>query len=228
MKWEGELYVETYVGWDNIPEKMATKKKLRNEFGLKPCKNAKPCAQVRVQTPRGWRDFDLYHFDDCNKIRKRKINISNFDLNDDQTIADALYIINKSAKVSRDTKKESYSKRNFNVVNAAKTRQLKLYALKDEVIKKLIYENRITLEGYHRQQDAKLLVYRLANRTFHIPTNESCKELLCLGVINDLISVERKQIKGMNFSQAKKLLEKYVGDRLTQKIESINQMPIFS
>src|SRR5690625_3924790 len=124
-----------------------------------------------------------------------------------------------------ETKKENYSRRNINVVNASKTRRLKLYALKDEVIKKLLHENRITLEGYHKQMGINLLAYRLANRTFHIPTNKSCKSLQCLGVINDLISVERQQIKGMNFGQAVKLLEKYLGDKVTQKIESTYQIP---
>jgi len=92
----------------------------------------------------------------------------------------------------------------------------------------LIHEKRITLEGYHRQQDVNLLVYRLNNRTFHVPAIEHCKELQYLGEIDNLISAERQQVKGMNFNQAKKLLEKYVGDKVTHKIESINQKPILS
>jgi len=216
--------MKIYTGWENIPEKMSTKTRLRNEFRLKPLKDAKPRAKVKAQTPRGWREFDLYHFDDCIEIKRRKVNISNFDLKDNQTIADALYIINKSAKVSRDTKKENYSKGNFNNVNGAKTRQLKLYALKDQVIKKLSQENRLILEGYHKQEDVKLLFYRIANRTFHIPTNTSCDDLQFLGSINGLINAEREQITDMNFNQAKKLLEKYVGERAVREIESSSLM----
>ena len=61
----------------------------------------------------------------------------------DENIASALYTINKSAKVSRDTKNRSYYNRKFQCCGAAKTRMLNLYHLKDAVLKKLQEEDRV-------------------------------------------------------------------------------------
>ena len=69
----------------------------------------------------------------------------------DENIASALYTINKSAKVSRDTKNRSYYNRKFQCCGAAKTRMLNLYHLKDAVLKKLQEEERLEYLGVNRQ-----------------------------------------------------------------------------
>lgn len=70
----------------------------------------------------------------------------------DENIARALYIINKSAKVSRDTKSRRYRNGDYRICNAAKTRMLSHYCLKDAVIKKLIAENRMEFVGINKQE----------------------------------------------------------------------------
>lgn len=209
--------MKTYSGWHNIPGDMSTKTRLRNEFGLKPSKSAEPVAIVKAQYNNKWNAYNLYRMDDCIEIKKRKIDISDFEM-DNKTIADALYIINKSAKVSRDTKVENYKCRQFKVVNAAKTRQLKHYALKDEVINKLKIEDRIKLEGYHKQFDNYLLTYRLEHRIFHLPVKEVNGDISYLGSIEEVISSEKRSINRMNYYQARKLLEQYVGWEVIDRI----------
>ena len=89
----------------------------------------------------------------------------------DENIASALYTINKSAKVSRDTKNRSYYNRKFQCCGAAKTRMLNLYHLKDAVLKKLQEEDRVEYLGVNRQvfdygPDSFLRLYRIGDFTF--------------------------------------------------------------
>src|SRR5699024_3647671 len=92
----------------------------------------------------------------------------------DRNIAESLYLINKSAKKSRNTKQENYYRRNFQVVGASKTRQNKLYDLKEQVINKLLKHERINVKGYHTQDSYNggtnyLILLKLEGYTFHMP-----------------------------------------------------------
>lgn len=136
----------------------------------------------------------------------------------DENIASALYTINKSAKVSRDTKNRSYYNRKFQCCGAAKTRMLNLYHLKDAVLKKLQEEDRVEYLGVNRQvfdygPDSFLRLYRIGDFTFHIPCQkDEVNELEILDEeIDGEISAEKTRNVDMNFRQAMLLLENYSG-----------------
>ncbi|SFM41105.1 YkyB family protein [Salibacterium qingdaonense] len=200
----------TYKGWNDIPEGYYTKTTLKRDYRLKPIDEGQPESNIHVQTRQGWKYFNLYHIDNCKEIKQRKLNIRNFE-STDSNIAKALYVINKSAKISRDTKSDNYSRGNHGVVSRSKSRQYYLYDLKDEVIKKLKSDNRIEIVGYHTQQDENhLLMYKLSNFTFHVPCDEDkAKKYPELGNIAK-ISAESKKVD-MKYNEAIKLLEEYSG-----------------
>ena len=134
----------------------------------------------------------------------------------DENIAEALYVINKSAKLSRDTKMNAYYQNKYIICRIAKIRELTLYDLKNLVMDKLIKEDRITFVGYHKQkfnfEEVWLEYYKLAGYSFHKicsikPKNISNNEVK---EINDLITSERKISTKMKFNVACKLLEEYV------------------
>lgn len=128
----------------------------------------------------------------------------------DENIAEALYIINKSAKVSRDTKSEMYERGKHRICHAAKTRSNNLYQLKDEVIHKLIKENKINLIGYHRSELGYLALYELSGFTFHIPCNYGEQKGEFLGDFDKIVSAEKTRKTSINYYQAISLLKNYV------------------
>ena len=127
-----------------------------------------------------------------------------------ENLAEALYIINKSAKVSRDTKSEMYERGNHRICHAAKTRSNNLYDLKDMVIHKLITENRINLIGYHRSGLGYLALYELSGFTFHIPCNNRDTDAEFLGDFDEIVSAEKTRKTSINYYQAISLLKNYV------------------
>ncbi|MGL4449935.1 MAG: YkyB family protein [Sarcina sp.] len=191
--------------------------KYLNEQGLKIKKDAQPIKYVDVQVAGHWkRGIRAYAMEDTIEIIKRNVKLLEPTVTN---LCKALYLINKSAKISRDTKIINYKSKNFKTVNGAKTREVKLYELKDKVIDKMYSEGLLKLEGYHTQKSFKevpiLLLYRSDKYAFHKPIFEKEKQLTYiknfenLGEI-DIISSERKEIKGINFFEAKLLLENYI------------------
>lgn len=132
----------------------------------------------------------------------------------DENIASALYLINKSAKVSRDTKVNAYHSRKFSVCNASKTRASNLYDLKDKAMKVLISDGRMTYQGIHIQkiesEDVYLDFYRMGDFSFHIPHIGMINQNDILGVIEGEISAEKTKVANINFNEAKYLLTKLV------------------
>lgn len=87
---------------------------------------------------------------DCksNTPYKKKFKIRELEITD-ENISNALYLINKSAKVSRDTKNKQPR---TSVGKASRTRMISLYELKDAVISKLIKDGRIEIIGVHNKE----------------------------------------------------------------------------
>jgi hypothetical protein len=203
-----------FRGWNNIPEGYYTKTSLRRDMRLKPLNEDNPDATLRAMGGGRWKDFVLYHIDNTVEIKPRKVKLLEAT---DENLAEALYIINKSAKTSRDTKQSNYYDRNFQIVGAAKTRQNKLYDLKDEAISKLLEENRINIVGYHKQKAFDgdinyLMMLELKGFTFHIPISEQeIKDLKLLGDIG-VISAEKTREVNVNFYEAEKLLKHYTNN----------------
>ncbi|MDH2882393.1 YkyB family protein [Bacillus cytotoxicus] len=205
--------ITLYTKWKNVSENLKTKIQLK-EMRLKPADVEKPAALIKTYLHGKWRVLNLYDVNTCIEIKKRKVKDIELTI---ENISEALYVINKSAKKSRDTKKESYYRRDFSIVKASKTRESKLYALKDRVMEKLIAEEKVEIMGYHKQQDKRyddsfhyLLLLKIGDHTFHRPVEfYIARKYKNLGEI-DIISAEAKKCK-LKFNESVKLLEKYIG-----------------
>lgn len=138
-----------------------------------------------------------------------------------KNLAEALYLINKSAKISRDTKQMAYDHNKHRVCKASKTRSWNLYHLKDAVIKKMIEEGKAEYLGIHKQiinrhQVVYLDFYQVADFTFHCPHSGEVEETEVMqNIIEGEIGAEKTRKVSINFQQAVKLLEKYSGASAT-------------
>ncbi|WP_285395261.1 YkyB family protein [Lysinibacillus sp. fls2-241-R2A-57] len=202
------MEVPHFHSWKNIEEGYYTKTKLKNELGLKPFDESQYDATAKLYVNSKWGNYVLYHIDNCVEIKKRKVTEHPITL---QNIAESLYLINKSAKVSRDTKKDNYHLKNHSFVQAAKTRQSKLYDLKVSVIKKLLSESEIEIKGYHTMFGGFLMLLEINDFTFHLPVfKNEIANLTHLGVLENEISSERTRKVSLNFFEAENLLNRYI------------------
>lgn len=141
----------------------------------------------------------------------------------DENICKALYIVNKEAKKMRDLKNNEY-KENYNyrdeslpeysrqIVDRYKTEEIRLYDLKNYVIRKAIQDNILTLVGYHTQTKYGYKKYLLLYKseygyTFHMPIiiKPDCELLGDIPVIPG-----DKNDNGMSYYESIKLLRKYL------------------
>ena len=131
----------------------------------------------------------------------------------DQNIAEALYLVNQSAKVSRDTKCRMYTEHRHTTCQAAKTRSNNLYGLKKSTINKLIKENRITKLGYNKSNSGMdyLALYTICDFSFHIPYCGAVPKDEIIGQLEEKTSAEKTRKTSLNFREAVTLLEKYCG-----------------
>lgn len=137
------------------------------------------------------------------------------EINDDN-IAEALYIINKSAKISRDTKVNAYEYGDYRICKCAKTRQNNLYNLKDKTLKKLNKQNKLTLIGIHKQiingQTNYLKLYQFKDYTFHIPImkEQIPKDAKILeDILEEKIPSEKQKTK-LTYNQAVQVLKDFL------------------
>ncbi len=202
-----------FIGWHQVENGYYTKTRLRNEFGLKPVDLQQYDATLKAKTPQGWKDFVLYHINNTVEIKRQKIA----DIEPTLTnIAEALYVINKSAKISRDTKVNNYSLNKHQVVAGAKTRQIQLYELKNAVIEKLLQEKKIFIIGYHKQQsnwkngEIYLMLVKIEEFTFHLPvTKKDIQSYNYPGTIDKISAVKTRKTH-LKFHESKRMLEKYI------------------
>ncbi|UFT97719.1 hypothetical protein KO561_10840 [Radiobacillus kanasensis] len=213
-----------FHGWSNIPKNYYTKTKLKNEMGRKPLDVKKYDATLKAMAGGKWRHFVLYHIDHTVPIKPRKVDISKFEFSI-QHLSEALYRINKHAKKHRDTKQENYYEGNHKIVGAAKTKQLKYYDLKELVLEKLLEENKAAIKGYHKMFDSYYLLIECGNFTFHRPLSQhEIDEFIDLVEIDEKISSEPVKEISINFYEAEKLLEKYIGVTVKQIARNINPL----
>lgn len=220
--------IPRYFRWSEVPEHLKTKTQLK-ELRLKPIDESNFQGTINVRQHGSIWEFNLYDISLTRPIIRRVVNVENIEIKPG-TIAESLYVINKSAKKSRDTKDTNYFEGNFDVVNKAKTRQNNLYALKDRVLKSCVAKGVAELIGYHIQKiewmDTKqgppkskkirLLLIAMADYTFHLPASKKqVKNLEFLGEI-DKISAEQTRETNIKFEQAVELLNKYLKDRKQQ------------
>ncbi|RYL92226.1 hypothetical protein ABNN70_10495 [Sporolactobacillus sp. Y61] len=148
-KVDKETWLPKFHWWDEVPENLKTKTQWRKEH-FKVINENEIEAIIEYHAGTKLTRYKLYEKSNTKTTRRIIIKIDDIEPTD-KNLSEALYLINKSAKKSRDTKGRNYSSGNHRVVHAAKTRQQKLYDLKDAVIAKLISENRMELLGYHTQ-----------------------------------------------------------------------------
>jgi hypothetical protein len=128
-----------------------------SKIGLKP-KDETIYEKHDVYVDRHWKTFKFYTLD--NTIAKRPhVRTSNDLPETPDNICEALYLINKSAKKSRDTAQSSYYHSNHTQAKIAKTRKNNLYDLKDKTIKKLVEDGILELVGYHTQTIYRATTY---------------------------------------------------------------------
>ena len=119
--------------------------------------------------------YFMYSIPSIIRVNEEGIEEKAYDIEPtDENLASALYLINKSAKISRDTKWKAYDDGKHGVCHAAKTRSENLYDLKDRAMKKLISEGRMTYVGINDQtmegvHIAYLDQYVMGEFSFHIP-----------------------------------------------------------
>ncbi|WP_438312824.1 YkyB family protein [Sporosarcina sp. FA9] len=211
-----------FVGWNRVGEGYYTKTTLNTEFGLKPLDESENDATLMAMTPAGWKKFNLFHINNTIEIKRRKVR--ELEINN-LNIAEALYTINKSAKISRDTKTESYSKGEHSVVKRSKTRQEKLYQLKDSVIRKLLNEDKAKVSGFHKQKSQwnekyhYLILIEFEGFSFHLPATE-VDNLKELGEIQ-IISAEKTRSVNIKFFESVNLLEKFIQQEEVEQIGKI-------
>lgn len=169
---------------------------------------------------RDWFIYDMLDVAHAKIPRTRRNRSAPIELEmTDDNLAEALYVINKSAKKSRDTKNRAYYYSKHGACHGAKTRMIKLYHLKDAALQKLIDEGRAAFIGIHRQvfneRNQYLAMYGIAGFTFHTPYSGKIPEIL-LGDIDGKISAERTRNVKINYTQAVNLLEKYSGVSLKE------------
>lgn len=140
-----------YVKFKNVPDHLKTKTQLK-EMGLKPINEECPDATVKAYVQGHWKVFNLYDITNTKEIKKRHVNELPIT---DKNIAEALYLINKSAKKSRDTKVINYTLNNHNVVKRSKNRELDLYDLKNRVILAALQKGIAAEVGYHTQKNLR-------------------------------------------------------------------------
>lgn len=189
-----------------------TKTNLKENYNRKPIKDAEEII-CKVYTGGRWKDFSFYRIEDTVEIKRReKKELIELEITNDN-IFKSLYVINKSAKKSRDSKNHHYYLRNYGIVSRCKERQNELYDLKDAVIQKAIADNILKLEGFHIQHIYGncnyLCLYKGGEYTFHVPVDEKPTGK-CLGELDKIISSEVKINTKIKFKQAVDLLERYI------------------
>ncbi len=182
----------------------------------------------------GWHDFEFFSL--SQTMPKKTRTVKNIDLDcSSSNLCESLYIINKSAKKSRDTKEKNYRNQNYGVVARSKLRQIELYNLKDKVIKKMIDDSILVPVGYHEQvfettrsyrqedddtgevsyesytetQTNYIILYQSKEFSFHLPVCNKPTDIPFLGVIPKITS-EKTRDTTIKFNDAVNLLNKYV------------------
>ncbi|SNU06669.1 YkyB-like protein [Lachnospiraceae bacterium] len=166
-----------------------------------------------TQTWGGKRTYNIYSMKDVIFAEVPQIHQVIIPDMTEKNLEEALYLVNKSAKVSRDTKEQSYKCKNHKQVKASKTRSNNLYCLKDSALHKMIDEKRLHYMGVHKQiignQENYLSYYIGHFYSYHIPCAEF-DEKDYLGEIQGKISSEKTVKTDITFPQAVLLIKEYI------------------
>ncbi|GEM05247.1 hypothetical protein HMI01_22350 [Halolactibacillus miurensis] len=194
--------------YKQIPDHLATKTTLLKVHHRKITEKTKVRGTVSLCTPHGRKTFKLYAIEDAIPIKRRHVETKHFPLTD-KTLSEALYIINKSAKKSRDAKNLAYLLGDHQTTQSQKSRQQNLYKLKDRALKILADQRKLTYLGYHEMDDDYLYLYRFGEYTFHIPKQAEGSPPL-LNDLSEPISSEQTRKTTLKFREAQALIQKFL------------------
>ena len=136
----------------------------------------------------------------------------------DEVIFKSMYILNKSAKKSRDTQKKANKENNLPLMRRAKTRKDFIYKIKHLAMEKLIEEGRLEFIGIHKQDvnhtSFYLAYYKSAEGfSYHRPATKQEIKLYKEDSIQTMTvvpaTVKRKQDIG--YMEAIEILLKFIG-----------------
>ncbi|GEM02533.1 hypothetical protein SAMN05421839_1429 [Halolactibacillus halophilus] len=194
--------------YKQIPDHLATKTTLLKIHHRKITEQTKVRGTVSLYTPHGHKTFNLYAIEDAIPIKKRHVEIKHVHLTD-KTLSEALYIINKSAKKSRDAKNLAYLLGDHQTTQSQKSRQQNLYKLKDKTLAILAAQGKLIYLGYHEMDDDYLYLYRFGEYTFHIPKQAEGNPPL-LNDLSEPISSEQTRKTTLRFREAQALIQRFL------------------
>lgn len=206
-----------YKRWSEVPTYLMTRTQLE-KIGLQPKYAHSPDGVINFYAGSCYKRDHLYDIERCVPMENHTVSVDHIEMST-ENLAEALYIINKFAKRKRDTKRDHYQSGQHSLVKSLKYREQALYDLKAQVLARMMGEQRAEILGIHKQiinTKAKsecinhLLLIQVGERTFHRPAKaKDIKKFPFLGEI-DIISSD-KESTALTFSEAVKLLEKYLG-----------------
>ena len=194
--------------YKQIPDHLATKTTLLKVHHRKITEKTKVRGTVSLYTPHGRKTFNLYAIEDATPIKKRHVEVKHVPLTD-ETLSEALYIINKSAKKSRDAKNLVYLLGDHQTTQSQKSRQKNLYKLKDKTLEILAAQGKLIYLGYHEMDEDYLYLYRFGEYTFHIP-KQTEGSLPLLNDLSEPISSEQTRKTTLKFREAQALIQRFL------------------
>lgn len=91
----------------------------------------------------------------------------------DDLLYQALYLINKAAKESKDKKTQFYQRKDYKQLYSSRARERQLYRLKDRALQKLLADGRAQVLGVDEltleHKTMQLLVFIFNGSLFHMP-----------------------------------------------------------
>ena len=91
----------------------------------------------------------------------------------DDVISQALYLVNKEAKRSKDQKVHWYNAKQYDQLNIYRDTERRLYGLKDRVLMKLLIDGRAEILGVDTlvlpHKVMQLLIFSFSGAVFHMP-----------------------------------------------------------
>ena len=136
----------------------------------------------------------------------------------DEVIFKSMYILNKSAKKSRDTQKRANQENNLPLMKRSKTRKDFIYKIKHLAMEKLVEDGRLEFIGIHKQDvnhTSFFLAYykRKEGFSYHRPATKQEIKLFKEDAIQTMTvvpaTVKRKQDIG--YREAVEILLSYLG-----------------
>lgn len=135
----------------------------------------------------------------------------------DKELLESLYVLNKSAKKSRDTQKKAIQEHRIAVAKRAKARKDFIYKIKHLAMKKLVLEDKLKFIGIHKQDisgGSFYLAYYKSKEGFsyHRPATKAEIKMYKEHVIAsmDVVPADIKRKPDIGYEQAVKILLTYI------------------